>query len=377
MARFLLVYFGVYGGLHLYMFVKLVLGVSKRAAFVAPVAAWLLLMILAPIITYRLDRAGRFGTAGLMAITGFTWMAVLFWFFSISIVGDVWNLTVRAASLIRPGAARLALPRGPMLAATGLIILVLSVWGLVGAWRIRVVEVDIASARLPEGSDPIRIVQISDVHLGLIVGERRLRRIVSVVEGARPDVLVSTGDLVDASDHGLGDVYELLAAIKAPLGKFAVLGNHEFYAGLDGSLAFHEAAGFRVLRQESVLVGGRLRIAGVDDDSARHVGVEPSADESKALEGAGEGEAVVLLKHRPTVSGDLAGRFDLQLSGHTHGGQIFPFTLIVDRASRYSRGLHDLGKGSSLYVSLGTGTWGPPMRVLAPAEVTVITLRPL
>ena len=160
MARFLLVYFGVYGGLHLYMFVKLVLGVSKRAAFVAPVAAWLLLMILAPIITYRLDRAGRFGTAGLMAITGFTWMAVLFWFFSISIVGDVWNLTVRAASLIRPGAARLALPRGPMLAATGLIILVLSVWGLVGAWRIRVVEVDIASSRLTEGSDPIRIVRI-------------------------------------------------------------------------------------------------------------------------------------------------------------------------------------------------------------------------
>jgi len=259
----------------------------------------------------------------------------------------------------------------------GVVIVVAGAWGLYEAAAIRVVEVTLVTDRLPPGSDPIRIVQVSDVHLGLIIGERRLNKILALVREARPDVFVSTGDLVDASPDSIDVLAPLLAAVEAPLGKFAVLGNHEFYHGLEHSLSFHRRAGLELLRGRAVSVDGRLTVAGVDDPAGRRTGTPLFLDEAEALPPRESADGfVVLLKHQPVVQAESLGRFDLQLSGHIHGGQVFPFGLIVRLVYPYATGLHRLGQGSRLYINPGTGTWGPPMRVLAPPEVTVITLRP-
>ncbi len=180
----------------------------------------------------------------------------------------------------------------------------------------------------------------------------------------------------------------MLADVQAPLGKFAVLGNHEFYAGLSQSLAFHAAAGFTMLRQEHVAVTPQLILAGVDDPAGTHLSGSQEPDESNALPALERRSAtqaaaaadprpfVILLKHRPDVHPSSLGRFDLQLSGHTHGGQIFPFHIVHRLIYKYHPGLTDLGGGSKLYLSRGAGTWGPPMRLFAPPEVTIIKLLP-
>jgi len=188
-----------------------------------------------------------------------------------------------------------------------------------------------------------------------------------------PDILVSTGDLVDQSVCAVAGLVGPLLAIEAPKGKFAVTGNHEFYAGLEQALRFTRQAGFVVLRGEVAAAGG-ITLVGVDDSEAGRFEGKPPADERRILSKAAGDGYVILLKHRPTIAEDAIGLFDLQLSGHTHKGQIFPFSLLTRLVYVVDAGWLDLGKGSHLYVSRGTGLWGPPIRLLAPPEITVIDL---
>ncbi|MFO7900097.1 MAG: metallophosphoesterase, partial [Planctomycetota bacterium] len=168
----------------------------------------------------------------------------------------------------------------------------------------------------------------------------------------------------------------LLASLDAPLGKYAVTGNHEFYTGIKQAEAFHQRAGFILLRGRSTLVDGRLWIGGVDDPAGlRRSGGDVHLNEGEALPGKHRWVASVLLKHRPLVDPRSVGRFDLQLSGHVHGGQIFPFVLFVAMTDSLLPGSHTFD-GSTVYVSRGAGTWGPPMRFLAPPAITVIDLAP-
>jgi predicted MPP superfamily phosphohydrolase len=195
------------------------------------------------------------------------------------------------------------------------------------------------------------------------------------IEEARPDILLSTGDLVDAELAHVRERAPLLAAVKASMGKFAVLGNHEYYAGLDESLAVNRAAGFQTLRGGSA-EAGPFRLVGVDDSVGFRTRAEWLQHEAAALAGAHDGRFVLLLKHRPAFNPDSAGKFDLQLSGHSHGGQIFPFYSVVKMFNPMPLGLSALTGGSRLYHSRGTGTWGPQMRLLSPPEVTLILLEP-
>ena len=212
------------------------------------------------------------------------------------------------------------------------------------------------------------------MHLGLIVREDRLRKIIDVVEGSRPDILVSTGDLVDGQINEINGFSDLLNEINPVYGKFAVTGNHEFYAGLDQAIAFTEKAGFTLLRGEAVNINGVINIAGVDDRTAERYGLHSNSDEVKLLTSLDQGLFTLMLKHRPRVNTATLGLFDLQLSGHTHKGQIFPFSLITAMYFPQDSGFINLQDRSFLYVSRGTGTWGPPLRFLAPPEVTVIDI---
>ena len=373
MAVFLLVYFVVYGGIHLYVYVKVrrAFRLTGRRRFALIVV--LFGLTLAPILVRALARPGFPTAARLLGAVCFVWMAAVFWFFVLSVCGDVWNLAVRVLGRWAPRARRVALgPRAAVAVFSGAIVGGVA-WGLVEASSIRVKEFTLDVPRLER---PIRLVHMSDVHLGLLVGEGRLRRIARLAAAARPDILVSTGDLVDGSSEELGHLARILAGVEAPLGKFAVTGNHEYYPGLEGSLAFHRAAGFRVLRGEWLVVAETLGIAGVDDPAGWRRGERSFTDEDAALPAGDDRLPTVFLKHRPAVSPDSVGRFDLQLSGHVHGGQIFPFGLLVRLVYPLTPGLHRLERGSAVYVSRGVGTWGPPLRFLSPPEIAVFTLRP-
>jgi predicted MPP superfamily phosphohydrolase len=204
-------------------------------------------------------------------------------------------------------------------------------------------------------------------------------RVLRLASDAGADCIVATGDLIDAHGARVAAVMERLADIRAPLGKFAITGNHEVYPGLAGSIGLLEQGGFRVLRQDAVPVGDHLWIAGVDDPAVRRDyrslpgrSLEALYDDARTVP-----RMRILLKHQPSAAADLAGAFDLQLSGHIHGGQIFPFGLITWAAYGITTGaMHSSGNGPRIYVSPGCGTWGPPFRLFSPPELTLFVIRP-
>lgn len=360
--------------MHVYAFLKLRRAVALSGISTALIAVFMVFMVLTPILVRMVESADFERTAKLFAYVGYTWMGFLFLFFATSFAIDVWRFLVYAAGgLLKAslGALRFSarqaffLPLFASMLAAG--------YGLFEATNIRTETIEIKS---PKITKPIRIVQISDVHLGLLVREGRLERILEKVKAASPDILVSTGDLVDGQTDSLNGVGNLLREIKAPLGKFAVTGNHEFYAGLGRSLEFMKQAGFHVLRGEATTVAGLITVVGVDDPAGGGYGPSGGMPEKELLSGLPKDKFILFLKHRPDVERSAVGFFDLQLSGHAHKGQIFPWTLIVRLVFPQIAGLYDLSSGSSLYVSRGSGTWGPPIRFLAPPEVTVIDLVP-
>jgi predicted MPP superfamily phosphohydrolase len=205
--------------------------------------------------------------------------------------------------------------------------------------------------------------------LGLTARNRFVASLVDTINNQYPDILVCTGDFIDGKVDHLPEMADLFNQIHARYGKYAVTGNHEFYVGLDDSLKFFQRSGFKVLRSESEKVGSIMNIVGVDYFSENN----PTSD-ALLLSKIDNGLFTLFLKHRPDVEKEALGLFDLQLSGHTHGGQIFPFNFLVSRRFPFISGYYGLQKGSGLYTSRGTGTWGPQMRILSPPEITVVKL---
>lgn len=375
MRWFLIVFFLVYGGAHLYALLKAkwALGFGWGAALaILPVLAAL---TCGPLIVYSFSRHGMEGAARAASWIAYTWLGLLFLFLWMNLAVDLYNLLVRVAGAVSGmDAKRLLLTgRGPFF-ALACLSLALGAYATLEARHPRVERVRIATEKLPASTPRLRIVQISDVHLGLMVRHRYAREIAETVRRERPDLFVSTGDLVDAEINHLEGLAEILREVRPRFGMYAVTGNHEYYAGIGQALAFTERAGFTLLRGKTVAIDTVLRIAGVDDPTGAALGEPPGGAESEIL---GEGNSRVftlLLKHRPRVSGDAQGRFDLQLSGHTHFGQIFPFRVLVRIPYPLLSGLHRVPGGGGLYVSRGTGTWGPRMRFLSPPEITVIDL---
>ncbi|GAB4373097.1 MAG: metallophosphoesterase [Deltaproteobacteria bacterium] len=375
MRWFLIVFFLVYGGAHLYALLK-----AKGALGFGWGTALLLLPVLAaltcgPLIVYSLSRHGMEGAARAASWIAYTWLGLLFLFLWMNLAVDLLNLLVRVAGAVSGSDRKRLLLAGrvPFFALVGLS-LALGAYATLEARQPRVERVRIATEKLPASTPRLRIVQISDVHLGLMVRHRYAREIAETVRRERPDLFVSTGDLVDAEIDHLEGLAEILREIRPRLGMYAVTGNHEYYAGIGQALAFTERAGFTLLRGKAITIGGILRIAGVDDPTGAAMGEPPGRPEPEILGDGNPPLFTLLLKHRPRLSGEAKGRFDLQLSGHTHFGQLFPFRLLVRIPYPLLSGLHRIPGGGALYVSRGTGTWGPRMRFLSPPEITVIDL---
>ena len=303
------------------------------------------------------------------------WLVLLFWFLCLGLGLQLWNGLAWLGSKGWPQAARLRVgPRVGFFLVSGAVVAA-GLWAFFEARRVSVRHVVVEVDALPAGYDVLRIAQISDVHVGSAQSRQRVEAAVALLRQLQPDLIVSTGDLVDGELHEIDHVAERFGAVEAPLGKFAVLGNHEVYTGIDDSMTFHRRAGLRVLRGEAVTPVDGLRLVGVDDPAVRRRGGQPLIDELRLLPESHDGEIVILLKHQPEVAPGAAGRFDLQLSGHTHGGQVFPFGLLTRLLYPLGFGRVELPGGSIVYVSRGTGTWGPPLRLAARPEVTLIELR--
>ena len=240
-------------------------------------------------------------------------------------------------------------------------------------------QVDVPIADLPQGLDGFRIVQISDLHLGPLVGAPKVARLVVRVNALEPDLIAITGDLVDGEADGVKGKAALMAALKATHGVCFVTGNHEYYSGVAKWIPVIRSLGWNVLDNEHTVIiqnGARLVVAGMPDPAAggrRGVGKGP--DLAKALAGAPEDATRILLFHPPTgyEAAEKAG-VALQLSGHTHSGQYFPWSLVVQPLFHFPKGLSRWGN-LWIYTSVGTGFWGPPNRFLVPSELTLITLR--
>ena len=236
---FLIVFLSIYGGLHLYGFLKIKQAMTFSPGVTASLAVFMAFMVFVPVIIRISERHGLELIARLLAYIGYTWMGLLFLFASCVFALDIYRLTLKFGSMIlHSDLSGLTLSSRHAVIISLILSVIVAVYGMFEAVGIRMERVKIKTHKISEKIGPLRIVQISDVHLGLMVGEKRLKRILKQVQLANPDILVSTGDLVDGQTDDISDLKEMLEGVRTKYGKFAVTGNHEFYAGLSRARHF-------------------------------------------------------------------------------------------------------------------------------------------
>jgi predicted MPP superfamily phosphohydrolase len=362
--------------LHIYLWGRLVRDTKlpepwHRIATIAIVS----LAILLPAVMMTSRKLPR-TVAQPLAYVVYTWLGCLFFFFWTLVVSELLKLGVRAFEKPIDEERRTALARilgGAVAAATGVLG---GVALYTGVREVAIRNVRVPIAKLPKNISGYKIAQLTDIHVGPTIGKQFVDDLVAKVNALNPDLVAITGDLVDGSVDALGPFVAALSKFTAKDGVFFVTGNHEYYSGVDEWIAHLKDLGIRVLRNERVAIRGEagFDLAGVDDAHAKSYGHGHGMNVLGALEGRDESRAIVLLAHQPKAIFDAKkGNVDLQLSGHTHGGQLFPWNFFVKLDQPYVEGLFD-HDGTKIYVSPGTGYWGPPMRLGTRGEITLVEL---
>ena len=355
-------------GLHVFVGVTLIpdlaLGLFGNAL------AWGYLVLSAVLMRYGVLVRGA-GSA-LLAWSGLLAMGI---FSSLAILELLRAFALVLASLA--GWESAAIAQGSALAVI-VAVAVVTLFGVFNARRTaRVVERDIALHNLPPALEGFSIVQLSDIHVGPTIKKGYIDAIVRRVNGLLPDLVVITGDLVDGSVADLADDIAPLAELSARYGTYVVTGNHEYYSGADSWIAQFERLGMKVLLNRHELLerdGAGLVLAGIADYSAELFRPSHKSDPVAAFAGAPDGVTRILLAHQPRSAKAAAEvGCDLQLSGHTHGGQFWPWMHFVQWQQPWVAGLQRVGD-MQIYISRGTGYWGPPLRFGAPSEITRIRL---
>jgi predicted MPP superfamily phosphohydrolase len=372
---FLSIVLSILGGLHYYLWARLLRDTATPPLVSRGGALLLLALMVSMPLAMISGRAGHHVRP--LVWLAFLWMGLMFFLFVALLGTDVAYLIARLGGAVDP-ARRTALRR--LLAGVASLVAVGAAGaGLVEAMRrLRVVEITVPLRRLPPALDGFTIVQLSDIHVGPTIGREFIEGLVQRVNALSADLVAITGDLVDGSVARLGSAVAPLGALQSRHGTYFVTGNHEYYSGAPEWVEELTRLHIRVLRNERVAIerdGHGFDLAGVDDWHAAGQAPGHGADLRRALDGRDGTRECVLLAHQPRQAFEAAELgVGLQLSGHTHGGQLWPFTYLVRLQQPFIAGLDRL-KDLFIYTSRGTGYWGPPMRLGAPAEITRITLR--
>ncbi|MFE9193115.1 metallophosphoesterase [Micromonospora sp. NPDC007208] len=399
----------VTGLIHLYLWKRLVRDTTTPGRWrrIGGIAA-LVLALLVP-VTLAGTQAGLYW----LAWPGYLWLALMFYLLVVLVVLEVPMLVTRLVLRRRvvaaepttaapepvlvgaagptepPAAGAVAAPdhdpsRRLLLARGAAIFAGLTATGITG-YGIRTAlgppqldRVRIPLAKLPRSMDGLRIATVSDIHLGPLRGRAHTERIVAAINRLDADIVAVVGDLVDGSVAELGSAAAPLRDLRSRYGSFFVTGNHEYYSGVEEWVQEVDRLGLRVLqnrRQEIQARGGVLDLAGVNDLTGAGTGLAAGPDFAAALGDRDPSRPVVLLAHQPLAAKEAA-RYgvDLQLSGHTHGGQMVPFNLAVGLEQPVVSGLGEVD-GTKVYVTNGAGFWGPPVRVGAEPQISLVELR--
>lgn len=378
MLTFLAVALLLVGGTHYWFWSRFVRATDLQAPW-RQVATTLLVLGAAMLpLGLVLGRLADAPWARALAFASYVWMGLVFLLMVGLGLAELLHVGTRLTQGVPDPERRLFLARLFGGGAASLAALTGAVALRSGLRQPDLVNVTVPLPRLPQDLDGLTIVQISDLHVGPTIRRDMVESLVARVNALAPDLVAITGDLVDGDVTSLREQTAPLGKLRAKHGVYFVTGNHEYYSGADQWLAELRRLGIRPLRNERVRIGTvdvGLDLAGIDDSSAHRFGGDHGADLAKAVRGRDPAQELVLLAHQPRhIDEAVAAGVGLQLSGHTHGGQIWPFNYLVQLAQPFVAGL---GKRADtwIYVSRGTGYWGPPMRLAAPSELTRITLR--
>lgn len=377
MKWFLIFFLIIYSSLHAYFYVKMTSAFYIKLIDKIILILFLIFTIVSPILIRVIERKGFISIAKILAYTGYLWMSFIFLFICISLFIDIIKGGEKTINYILGKNIILFFTKPmPAFLISISLSLIIIIYGLYEANNIRLKKVVIQNNKLVNLVNELRIVQISDLHISLTVNKSKLEKIASLIKEAKPDILFCTGDMIDADTQNLNELSAIFRSIEAKYGKYAITGNHEYYFGLKEAKKFLENSGFILIQQKVINVNNFLTIIGIDDPTAKYDLFKTGSylTEKELLPKVTKNSFIILLKHRPTVEKEAINHFDLQLSGHTHKGQIFPFALLTRIFfPLVGNSLHKFGN-SYIYVSAGTGTWGPPIRFLAPPEVTLIII---
>ncbi|SEC66642.1 metallophosphoesterase [Streptomyces sp. TLI_105] len=399
----LVVVLALLGAVHWYVWRRLVRDVTVAGSLARRLGTAAVVVL--PLLSLAALVSSRAGAPFLLQQTvawpGFLWLAVLLYLVLALLVGEAvrpllraWTgrraaapaepVSVPVAEAAEPVPAPVTEPRESNLSrrlfvsrvvggAAAAVAVGTVGYGTYGVLRgPRVKRVTVPLAKIPRAAHGYRIAVVSDIHLGPILGRAHTQRIVDSINAAQPDLIAVVGDLVDGTVENLGPAAEPLARLRARHGSFFVTGNHEYFSGADAWVDHVRELGLRPLRNARVEIPAGFDLAGVDDVAGESEGEGP--DFARALGDRDRARAAVLLAHQPIVVHDAVRHgVDLQLSGHTHGGQLWPGNYLAELANPTVAGLERYGD-TQLYVSRGAGAWGPPVRVGAPSDITIVEL---
>ncbi|MCI5144776.1 MAG: metallophosphoesterase [Candidatus Electrothrix sp. AR3] len=380
---FLLRIFAIVGGiltfLHYYLWRRLV----KDPGFNNRVGTWAVLVLLLSFPASRLLAWFSFTLAFPLLWLSYLWLGMLMLFFFLFLFTDCLKILYHSVRCLLPKKSRLNPSRRQFLSrcfafSASILVMGISAWGVkkcIDPPTINQFKINMPG--LPKQFKGFKIVQISDIHIGELLLSTDLEEIVTLVNSLEPDIVAITGDLVDGDMEQLRMEISPLSRLQAKEGIFFVTGNHEYYSGVEQWLPEIEKLGIRVLdnRRTEINRGGESFIfAGVNDHQAGIFGEQYAPDFSQALAGIAQGEKIILLAHQPIAVREAAKYgVDLMLSGHMHGGQIWPFRYLTRLQQPYLKGFYRRKK-TLLFVNQGTGYWGPPMRVGTYKEITEFVL---
>jgi predicted MPP superfamily phosphohydrolase len=381
---FVLVFMSLIGAGHYYAWARLVRDLELAAQPHRILTLLIVGLFVALFLSLFLGRSLPAPLRSGLLLPAFSWLGTLWLLVVTLLVADLVRFGFASiGGLLHSGLSSADPERRQLLARIfgGLVLLIggsaTGVALYTGLQRARVQRVRVTLERLPKALSGTKIVQLSDVHIGPTLGREFLEHIVSTSNALEPDLVVITGDLVDGTVESIGELCAPLAQLRARHGVFFVTGNHEYYSGALDWCRHLPNLGVRVLRNECVSIGTEehsFDLAGIDDHHAEQFGHGHGADLARAVQGRDPARSLVLLAHQPRQAMEAEQHgVELQLSGHTHGGQIWPFNYLVKLQQPIVAGLGRVGR-TQVYVNSGTGYWGPPMRLGTVPEITELTL---